>query len=141
MTGRTGTGVAPAQVRVVQDRFERWRKNKLGRERIPERLWSAAVKLCERHALDRVRRWLRLNYTALRDRAGSARRSGSTPQKKKSVPAFVEWVSTAPTSASSGAEYVLEVVDARGPDVRLRVRGTTVAQVAELARLLRRQEP
>ena len=140
MTGSRGGSAAPVQVRAVQDRFERWRKNKLGRERIPERLWSAAVKLCERHGLDRVRRWLRLNYAALRDRIGRARRSGPGPQKKNSSPRFVEWVSTAPAS-SSEAEYVLEVQDARGPSVCLRVRGAAITQVAELARLLRRQEP
>lgn len=128
-------GWTPAPVRVVQDRFERWRKNKSGRDRIPERLWAAAMKLCERHGVDRVRRWLRLNYTALRDRIAHARRSGPVPQKKKSAPAFVEWVSTAPMTAPPVAEYVLELQD--GADLRIRVRGAGVNEVAALAKLVR----
>jgi hypothetical protein len=136
MTLSRGGSATPAPVRALQDRFERWRKNKSGRERIPEQLWAAAVKLCARHGVERVRRGLRLNYTALRDRIAHARRSGPVPQKKKSAPAFVEWVSTAPPSPSLGAEYLLEL-----DDLQVRVRGAGVEDVAALAKLLRRQEP
>lgn len=120
-------GEAPAQVRAVQDRFKNWRKNKLGRGRIPQRLWAAAVNLCERHGVERVRRWLRLNYTALR-----ARLERSTGQKEKSSQAFVEWV---PTAATSGTEYIVERVG-----VTVRVLNAAVADVAALAKLLRDEE-
>jgi len=132
MTRKSGASAPPAGVCAVQDRFERWRKSKLARDRIPERLWLAAVRLCARHGIEPVRRWLRLNYAALRDRVARARSSGPVPQKKRSAPGFLEWVSTAPVAAAA-PEYVLEV-----GDMRLRVRGAGLADVAELAaRLLR----
>jgi hypothetical protein len=55
------------------------------------------------------------------------------------TPKFVEWVSTAPVSPWP-VEYIVEMADAPGPNVRVRVRGAAVADVAELARLLGRRE-
>jgi len=127
----------PSGVGVVRDRFESWRKARKGRERIPERLWSAAVTLCERQGVNLVSRWLRVNHTALRDRFRTAAR----PKERKAAPVFVEWASAAPSAfppspVASTAEYVVEVDDGRGPSVRVRARGAAVADVAALARLL-----
>jgi hypothetical protein len=127
----------PHGVSVVRDRFKTWRKAKSGRERIPPRLWSAAAALCERHGVNLVSRWLRLNHTALRERFRAAAR----PEQKKAPPAFVEWVSAAPavvppSSLAPTAEYVVEVDPGQGPGVRVRARGAAVADVAALARLL-----
>ena len=122
-------------VGVVRARFQTWRKAKSGREKIPPRLWSAAAALCERHGVNAVSRWLRLNHSALRDQCRTAAR----PKPKKAPPAFVEWVSAAPAVVPSPhltAEYVVEVDPGQGPGVRVRARGAAVADVAALARLL-----
>jgi len=127
----------PAQVQVIRKRFEIWRKSKRGRERIPEPLWASAVKFCERYSAHRVSRWLRLNSTALRHRL-----SGNHPPGRHGdqAPAFVEWVGTSPAPMpSSAAEYVLELEGAQGPNIRLRVRGAKVAEVAQLTSLLRKE--
>jgi len=134
MAGQADHSV-PAQVQRVRERFENWRRNKSGRERIPERLWIAAIRLCGRHRVHRVARWLRLNDSALRERVQSSRRERGPRCKKGSAPAFVEWVSRAPLTAPPVAEYVLELHE--GADLRIRVRGAGVSEVAALAKLVR----
>jgi hypothetical protein len=125
----------PAEIRAAQNLFENWRRQKRGRDRIPDRLWQLAVKLCDRHTVHRVARWLRLNDTALRERARSAKRRRGARHRRPSAPAFVEWVSTTPTplTGSALAEYVVELEG--GP--RIRVRGAGPAEIAALAKLLR----
>ena len=126
--------VPPVDVRKVQKQFQAWRAHKRGRVPIPERLWHAAAKLCEAHRIHRVARWLRLNNTALRDYARRTAIVGS-PQP----PTFVEWAPPAmPVVAPAAAEYLLEVARAGERTVRVRVRGAAVAEVAALARALRR---
>ena len=126
----------PAQVRVVRNRFEVWRKSKPGRERIPEPLWASAVQLCERYSAHRVSRWLRLNSAALRHRL-NCNHSPQSPHGK--APAFVEWVAASPAPGPSSAEYTLELEGAQGSSMRLRVHGAHVAEIAQLASLLRRE--
>lgn len=129
--------IAPAEVRKVQEQFARWRASKQGRERIPQRLWRAAARLCEAHSVNRVARWLRMNHTALQDRTGGR----SSPPRSHPAPTFVEW--RAPAAMFPGAsstEYVLEVEGAGERTVRIRVRGATVSEVVALARALRRNE-
>lgn len=122
--------VMPAPVCGVDERFERWRAGKQGRERIPARLWDAAAKLCEAYSVHRVSRWLRLNHAALQKRAGKHRRPGRSPSK----PTFVEW--SLPAGIVPGpcsAEYVVEV---RGRAPRIHVRGASALEVAALVRAL-----
>lgn len=122
----------PAEVRRVVEQFDLWRAGKQGRERIPARLWEAAAKLCGIHSLHRVARWLGLNHTALRDRAG--RLSGARPSRPK--PAFVEWSLPAGVLPRvSSAEYVFEM--GGGGAQRIHVRGASVGEVAALARALK----
>jgi hypothetical protein len=136
MARTTSRDVAPREIRKVQERFEGWRAQKRGRERIPQSLWNAAAKLCEIHNVHQVSRWLRLNHAALRDRT---RRTG--PQGSRRSPAFVEWMPPAMSpAAASSAEYLLEVERAGEQTLRVRVRGATVAEVAALARALQRDE-
>ena len=129
--------VAPAEVRKVQEQFARWRASKQGRERIPQRLWRAAAKLCKTHSVNRVARWLRVNHTALQDQ--TARRS--SPRRSQPAPTFVEWRAPAVMlPGASSTEYVLEVEGAGERTLRIRMRGATVSEVAALARALRRDE-
>jgi len=135
MTGRPSV---PADVGVVRARFESWRKAKKGRCRIPEPLWSAAAGLCRRHGVNLVSQWLRVNHTALRDRVRTATRG----KEEKATPAFVEVSAPVrglfpPSPVGLTAEYVVELDTIPGQGLRVRARGAGVAEVAELARLLR----
>ncbi len=56
----------------VQSQFAAWRNTRKNqRERIPEALWSAAVKLCEYHSVNTISKALHLNYNDLRKRTGN----------------------------------------------------------------------
>ena len=64
--GLAGERGAFRQVAVVRRRFELWRGTRRGRGRIPERLWTSAVKLAATYGLCRTARTLRLDYNAPR---------------------------------------------------------------------------
>jgi len=116
----------------VQEQFERWRAGRQPREPIPAALWDAAGDLCKVYSLHRVSRWLRLNQTRLKDRAGKSCR------RRRPGPAFVECSLAAGTlPAGSSAEYVVEVAAGEGGAQRIHVRGASVPEVAALARALR----
>lgn len=56
----------------VQSQFAAWRNTRQNqRERIPEALWSAAVKLCEHHSVNKISKALHLNYSDLRKRTSN----------------------------------------------------------------------
>jgi hypothetical protein len=120
----------------VREEFEGWRRNKFGRERIPERLWRAAVKLCREQSAYRIARWLRLNDAALRERVRRADARGSQRRPRVArAPRFLELEMVAAPGTSGALSLVPEyVLEARG--VRVRVRGAPVAEVAALARAL-----
>jgi hypothetical protein len=80
----------------VQQQFTDWRASRSSkREQIPQRLWQAAVRLCQVHSINHVSRSLRLSYTALKKRL-----PGVQSTKEKSVqflqvevgnPCSVQW--------------------------------------------------
>lgn len=122
--------VMPAPACRVDEQFERWRAGKKGPERIPARLWEAAVKLCKAYSVHRVSRWLRLNHTALQKRSGRRRR----PERASSKPAFVEW--SLPGGIVPGASPAEYVVELRGRVPRIHVRGAGALEVAALVSAL-----
>lgn len=128
-------GTLPPEIKEVRKRFQDWRKTKEGRERIPDRLWASAIRLCRDHNIHRVSRWLRLNHSALRDQveAAAARRVS----RKKSKPAFVELVAQ---RQSTPAECMLELENADGTKIRMELRGAGVSDLAALVRSLWREE-
>ena len=73
-----------AALKDLEKRFERWRRTRQPRERIPDALWAAAAKLTRRHSIHKVSRRLRLNSKTLKQRAsgGSSAQGGD--------PGFVE---------------------------------------------------
>jgi hypothetical protein len=64
----------------VQQQFTDWRASRRKREHIPDRLWQAAVQVCNVHSVNHVSRSLQLSYTALRKRL-----AGNQIAKEKSV--------------------------------------------------------
>lgn len=147
-------GAEPARVEAVRRRFERWRRTRQGRARIPERLWSAAVKLAATYGLCRTARTLGLDYNALKQRVASAglhdsptgptprgkmatrsapaaRNSGSTtripkPPQQAPAMAFVELV---PPESACSPECIVELEDPRGAKMRIHVTGSQSPEV------------
>jgi hypothetical protein len=149
--------IESAEVREVQDAFERWRSGKKhGREAIPRKLWRMAAALCISQSVNRVARCLGLNHTALKAevdrRSAGSRRPDVLERHRK--PTFVELnrgtlpagiipesssaratTALAPTQAP-GVEYIVEAPDPRQGTPRIHVRGATVLEVATLVRAL-----
>ena len=83
----------------VQEQFAQWRRDKKGREKIPETLWAAAAALAGRHPVFKIAETLRLNYNDLKERIG---KDAETP----GAPAFIEFK---PVPAATVSECVIEI--------------------------------
>jgi len=104
-------------VEEVQALFERWRKEKKGRDPIPSSLWEAAVSLTDEHTVNRVARFLHLNHTELKSRSTACRGSDNV--------AFIEL-----DPITVATECTIEMEKPTGE--RMRVRGA--CNVAGLVR-------
>jgi hypothetical protein len=63
----------------VQARFEDWRKNKKHRCRIPQYLWTAAVRLNPEHSLHKISTALSLSYVDLKKRIQADKTPAASP--------------------------------------------------------------
>jgi hypothetical protein len=112
----------------VRSRFEQWRQTRQGRARIPDELWSAAIKLARRDGVHRTATALRLDGGKLKRRMAASRRVPSRPMP----PAFVELMGS---GAAGLPEYTLEL-EGRNGKLRIHCQGATAADLAELSRAL-----
>jgi len=104
-------------------RFEAWRRTRAVGARIPQRLWTLAVKLAVAHGLNRTASALRLDYYTLKRRVES-----TNAQAGSATPAFVE---LAPPVATP-RECVIEFEDHSGATMRIHLRGCEVPDLVTL---------
>ncbi len=128
MRSRT-TQVIPARLEAGRRRFERWRKTRKGHSRIPEPLWTSAVKLAGAYGLCRTARMLGLDYNALKKRINSADPQDSSGQEPTT--AFVELV---PPQRACLPECIVELEDPRGAKMRIHLKGAEAPDLAALSR-------
>ena len=110
----------PAPLACLAQRFVAWRKTRAAGERIPERLWQAAIKLAATHGLHVTARALKLDYYSLKKRM-----AGNPPASP-----FVEL----PSSPLVLSECVIEWEDAAGARMRVHVKGQPLPDVLALSR-------
>jgi len=98
----------PARLEGTRRRFDRWRRTRKGRSRIPKALWTSAVKAAGKYGLHPTVQALRLDYYALKKRIEVARQEppGQTTASRcgsdrGAVTGFIELAP--PTSAGSTA--------------------------------------
>lgn len=115
----------PGPLRLGQDRFESWRHDRQDR-RIPETLWSLAVKLAASFGLARTAKTLRLNEQSLRVRMRGTQVGASLPAR-----AFVELT---PLSVTTPAVWVVELHQANGARMRIEALREDGVDVVSLAR-------
>ncbi len=131
MRSRT-TGTLPAPLEAIRRRFERWRRTRTGRSRIPDTLWTAAVQVAGHYGLHRTTQALRLDYYALKKRVEDAA-SDREPHREAATP-FLEL----PVPVSGGvSECVVELEDPGGAKMRLHLKGGAVPDVTALVRNFR----
>ena len=152
MAGRRHLDI-PAALGRGRDRFEGWRRTRQTGTRIPDELWSLAVKLADGHGLSRTASVLGLDYYSLRKHV-AARKSGSTSEPSAFVeapassgsaladsasfgsasarPAFIE-LSSLPSPGASG-ECVVEFADGTGASLRIHLSGCQTCDLVALGR-------
>jgi hypothetical protein len=155
------TQAIPARLEEGRRRFELWRSARQGRGRIPERLWKSAVKLAAVYGLCRTARTLGLDYNALKRHVGAAgpgdspgariarrRMPGTNTARQKIATAkavrtktvgketAMTFVELLPVERSGAPECLVELADARGAKMRIRLTsGPTCEVVTAVSRV------
>lgn len=114
----------PGSLFRLGQRFAAWRRTRVVGERIPDRLWNAAVKMAAEHGLNYTARYLKVDYYSLKRRVENA----SSPAKAAS---FVE---LPPTALPLLGECVIELEDASGSRMRVQLTGQHVPDLLALSR-------
>ncbi len=123
------SGGLPARLEELGRRFGRWRRTRKGRSRIPQTLWTSAVKAAGKYGLAKTARVLRLDYYALRKRVEAA--ACHRASDREGVTAFVE---LAPAPPGASPECILELEGPGGAKMRVHLKGVPAPDLAALSR-------
>jgi hypothetical protein len=126
------------QVAVVEDlsalrkRVEQWREQRTKRTRIPEELWTAAVRVARVEGVYATHKATRFGYESLKDRMAMV---GSQPRQPRAeaieTAAFLA-LQGGPLAGGSGTT-VVEIVGRRGGRMRIDVSGGSGVDLVGLA--------
>ena len=122
------TPISRDRLEAVRRRLDAWRRTRCGRERIPERLWTAAVQMAGVYGLCITARTLRLDYVALKRHVESARRLG--PPGPEPAMSFMEVRAPEP-AAVPGCLLELEAPDVAS--MRVQLQGVQVPDLTSLS--------
>ncbi len=113
----------------VSREFAHWRRTRPRRAPIPPSLWALAVAHARAVGVAATARRLRLDYYALKRRVDAA--AGDAP-RGSAGPAFVEVV---PSGGVPGGltECVIDLADARGATLRIRLTGPALPDLVALS--------
>jgi len=140
--GTKRTRDLPARLEGLRQRFERWRRTRKVRTRIPEPLWASAVKLAGTYGTHRTAKALRVDYYALKKRL-----EGAAVAEKRVEPAPAVTASKAPAGTAGPTfvelppaawpgcgECTLELEDGGGAKLRVHMKGFETPDLAALSR-------
>ena len=130
MCARKTTSELPARLERTRQRFERWRETRKVRSRIPESLWTSAVKMAKAYGINRTACALRVDYYSLKERVESEV-SSSGVSKKNTSSTFVE---LAVPAIAGTCECLLELEDVAGAKMRVHLKGVEVPDLVALSR-------
>jgi hypothetical protein len=125
-TGKATRTATAGTLSPLKREFGQWRAARRAGERIPPRLWDAAVSATAQHGTHRVSRELKLDYAVLKRRAAQA---GVSAAGSTAGPRFVELLAAPVVSMPApGGEpqCVVELANARGATMRLQLRGNAL---------------
>jgi hypothetical protein len=135
MRTRTTCGL-PDALESTRRRLERWRWTRDGRARIPEALWTAAVKVAGSCGLNKTARALGLDYYSLKKRLEAA---GSVSQTDGQ--ALASFIELPPAASGCAPECILELEAPRGAKMRIHLKGLQVPDLAALSQSFWSQQP
>ena len=130
MVKKAGVEVSSRLIR-VKERFAAWRHKRTRGERIPERLWNAAVEVAADIGVNQTATALVLDYYALRRRLEER-------TTEPLAPAFIELPGPPAVAASTVAvsECIVELEDDAGQSMRIHIKGVDLASIASLGQSL-----
>ena len=108
-----------------QRQFQAWRNQRKAGGRIPEVLWSLAVRLVSRHGVSRTAAALGLDYYTLKNRSVAAEH----PAQANGA-AFVEL----PSALAVSKQCLFELDNGTGATMRVQLLGYDATDVAALSR-------
>jgi hypothetical protein len=117
----------PAGLVRARDRFVAWRRTRKPKSRIPEPLWTLAVKLVAAHGLHRTAATLKLDYYSLKKRVEAT----EGPREKNDAP-FLEL----PAAVAAVPECVIELEEGAAR-WRVQLKGYSAADIAVVGRSVR----
>ena len=123
-----------ADLEAVRQRFERWRQTRKEGSRIPDTLWTAAVKMVGRYGMHRTAKALRLGYYSLKERI-EQQASAAPDLPERAATTFLEVAAPAAVPVASG-ECTVELENVAGMKMRVRLKGSTWADWAAVCRTL-----
>ena len=112
----------------TQALFQRWRESRRPGARIPKVLWAAAVRMAKRYGVPQTAQHLRVDSQQLLKHI-----EGTGPARATAPHAtFVTLPGSAPSAGAGLAECVVELQNARGGTMRVRLQGPGLDRLAGL---------
>jgi hypothetical protein len=116
----------------LREQVEQWRERRTKRTRIPEDLWTAAVRVARVEGVYATSQATRFNYDRLKDRMAPAETEvGQGRGEAIETAAFIELAGA--QLAGSGGTTVVQIVGRRGGRMRIDVNGASGVDVVGLA--------
>ena len=135
------TCALPARLENLRRRFERWRRTRKVRSRIPDPLWAAAVKSAVKYGIHRTAKALRVDYYGLKKRAeqkdaiaGAQQEPAVTASKTVAAAAEATFLELPATAWAGSGECTLDLEDADGSKLRVHLKGFEAPDLAALSR-------
>ena len=123
-------GILPAPMERVRQRFERWRRTRKPRTRIPDSLWAAAVELAGTYGLHRTARALPVEYYSLKKRLEQESVAARGRDEPGPGTTFVEL----PPMPTGACDCTLELEDTAGSKMRVHLKAATPPDLTALCR-------
>jgi hypothetical protein len=130
----------PARLEGLRRRFERWRRTRKVRARIPEPLWASAVKSAAKYGIHRTAKAVRVDYYALKKRveqkaaiAGTQQKTAATASKRPAQVAGAGFLELPAVAWAGGGECTLELEDAAGAKLRVHLKGFEMPDLVALS--------
>jgi hypothetical protein len=131
MTMAKQNGALPADLAKAKDRFDIWRQDRKLGTRIPQRLWTLAAKLAQRHGVCRTASVLGLDYYSLKERVQT---------KTPASPPANEFVEVSAAAIEPPSQCLIDLEDADGAKMTVRLSGAGTPDLVTLVRSFRKGE-
>lgn len=123
------------QLEGLRERIARCRRGRHGRSRLPAELWTEAATWAKKLGAYRASRALGVRYATLRSKASEPERRG--PSDEGGGPAFVEFSGAQLLEAHGASGAVVEVADASGGRLTIRMGSAPTFDVAAVVAAFR----